>query len=74
MNAREYLDQFGFSPTDGPEPAARIEELERLIGVHLPADYRHFLRDVGAGYLRDVLAPCTVPTPFGEQSSRAFAP
>jgi hypothetical protein len=33
VKAREILDQFGFSPTDGPEPAARIKELEQLIGV-----------------------------------------
>jgi hypothetical protein len=43
-----------------------VEELERLIGVPLPVDYRRFLIEVGAGYLKDALVRCTVPTPFGE--------
>jgi hypothetical protein len=66
MKVRECLDRLGFSPTDGPELPERIEELENLIGVRLPADYRDFLREVGGGYLADVLVPCTVPAPFGE--------
>lgn len=66
MRLRESLERFDFSSTDGPEPADRIAELERLIGVPLPSDYRGFLQEVGGGYVRDVLVPSTVPTPFGE--------
>ncbi|MFL5328874.1 MAG: SMI1/KNR4 family protein [Gemmataceae bacterium] len=66
MQLHQHLARFGFDPTGGPEPPERIEELERLIGVPLPADYRTFLLEVGGGYVRDVLVPCTVPTPFGE--------
>jgi SMI1-KNR4 cell-wall len=66
MNPREWLKQFGFSATDGPEDPAHIEKLERLIGVRLDAHYRSFLQQIGGGHLRDVIVPCTVPTPFGE--------
>jgi hypothetical protein len=34
--------------------------------VQLPPDYRSFLLQVGGGYLKDVIVPCTVPTPFGK--------
>jgi hypothetical protein len=60
------LHQFGFTPTDGPEPLKHVEELERLIGVRLPSEYRNFLLEIGGGNIRDVIVPCTVPTPFGE--------
>jgi len=66
MDMQPQLSQLGFTPTSGPEPATRIEALEEMIGVALPADYRTFLQKIGGGYLNDVLAPCTVPTPFGE--------
>jgi hypothetical protein len=66
MDFKTCLERNGFESTAGPEPAERIEELERLIGVPLPADYRAFLQDFGGGYVGDALAPCTVPTPFGE--------
>jgi hypothetical protein len=72
MQLRQYLERLEFSPTEGPEPLDRIEELERLIGVPLPCDYRRFLREVGGGDLRDVLVPCTVPTPFGEHNLTCF--
>src|SRR5581483_10472234 len=41
------------------------QELEGLIGVRLPPDYRQFLSEIGGGNLADVVTPCTVPTPFG---------
>jgi hypothetical protein len=66
VNPSKWLEQFGFTPTDGPESPERIQELEALIGVRLPADYRNFLLEVGGGDLRDVTVPCTVATPFGE--------
>jgi hypothetical protein len=72
VKPRKWLKQFGFSPTDGPESHERIEELESLIGVRLPADYRSFLLEVGGGNLRDVIVPCTVPTPFGEHILTCF--
>lgn len=65
MNRRSHLERLGFTPTEGPESPFRIEELESLIGVPLPLDYRTFLLEVGGGYLPDLVAPCTVPTPFG---------
>ncbi len=66
MRLWQSLEGLGFRPTDGPEPPHRIAELERLIGVPLPSDYRRFLQEVGGGYVRDVLVPSTVRTPFGE--------
>jgi hypothetical protein len=66
MQAYTSLQRLGFSATDGPEPIDRVEELEELIGVRLPLDYRKFLLEVGGGYVGDALAPCTIPTPFGE--------
>jgi SMI1/KNR4 family protein SUKH-1 len=92
VNPKEWLERFGFSPTEGPESPRRIEELERRISlkqlpgyrrilqvfqrerpstsssIHLPADYRGFLQETGGGDLRDVVVPCTVPTPFGEHN------
>jgi hypothetical protein len=68
MQWKQHLERFDFSPTDGPEPRHRIEELEHLIGVSLLSEYRAFLIEVGGGYLRDVIVPCTVPTPFGEHN------
>lgn len=41
-----------------------LSELESLIGVRLPEDYRVFIQTVGRCYL-DGWAPCTYPTPFG---------
>lgn len=68
MTPKEWLDKFEFSPTDGPEHPERVEELERLIGVRLPPDYRSFLLTIGGGYVRDVLTACTIPTPFAEHN------
>lgn len=59
------LKRCGFSSDFGPESPASISELERLIGVPLPAEYCEFLLSIGGGYL-DAWADCTVPTPFGE--------
>jgi hypothetical protein len=64
MDHRALLEQFGFSPTGGPEPAERVDELERFIGVRLPSDYREFLLNVGGGDLDDVIVACTTPTPL----------
>jgi hypothetical protein len=58
------LKRFGFSAKEGPESPKRVEQLEDLIGVPLPVEYRKFLIEIGGGYVRDGLAECTVPTPF----------
>lgn len=68
MDYRQHLKGLGFHPKGGPASPATLLELERQIGVPLPADYRAFLLTVGGGYL-DSYAPCTAPTPFGERHS-----
>jgi hypothetical protein len=68
MQPWQSLKRLDFNPTDGPEPPHRVADLERLIGVPLPPDYRRFLQEVGGGELTDVLVPATVPTPFGEHN------
>jgi hypothetical protein len=66
VNFKQLISDFEFSPTDGPEPPERVEELEGLVGVRLPDDYRNFLLEIGGGNTGDLLAPCTMPTPFCE--------
>lgn len=66
MHPKTWLASFEFSATDGPEPCDRVAEFEGLIGTRLPPDYRSYLLEIGGGYVRDVLVPCTGPTPIGE--------
>jgi hypothetical protein len=48
-----------FDPTD-------VTEIERAIGVPLPAQFLAFVEETnGGGYVDDLLAECEVPTPFG---------
>lgn len=72
MHPREWLEQFGFTATDGPESPEHVAELEGLIGVRLPPDYRSFLLEIGGGEMRDVIVPCTLPTPFVEHIITSF--
>jgi hypothetical protein len=58
------LQRCAFSAEAGSESAESIAQLEVLIGVQLPSDYRQFLVTIGGGHL-DGWADCTVPTPFG---------
>lgn len=66
MNQQRCLAHVEFQATGGPESSKSVAELETQIGVQLPPDYRHFLTEIGGGYVKDALAPCTLPTPFGE--------
>ncbi len=66
MNLSKPLEHLWNGAPFGPASSEQIDQLEALIGVPLPADYRAFLLEVGGGELHDVIAPCTVPTPFGE--------
>jgi len=66
MNSSDHLKRIGFQPKHGPNTREAVEELEKLTGVRLPADYRSFLLEIGGGYLDDAVAPCTVPSPIGE--------
>lgn len=54
-----------YAPHGVPADEAEVSELEALIGVSLPLDYRQFHLSDGGGYISDGLAECTVPTPFG---------
>jgi len=65
MQPIDCLRRLEFEATDGPESLEQVAELENLIGVQLPKDYRTFLLTLGGGYVGDAVAPCTVPTPFG---------
>lgn len=60
----QQLKQCKFVPVSGTESDESVTKLERLIGVSLPEDYRHFLLTIGGGSL-DAWAACTIPTPFG---------
>ena len=66
MHPRKWLEQFRFTAKDGSESPETIAELEGLVGVRLPPDYRSYLLEIGGGDLGDVIVPCTVPTPFGQ--------
>lgn len=50
----------------GKADVAEIIEIERQIGVRLPAQFRAFVDETGGGYVDNLLAKCLVPTPFGE--------
>ncbi|MEN6493363.1 MAG: SMI1/KNR4 family protein [Thermoguttaceae bacterium] len=63
---KKRLERIGFTTTEGPEAVKRVEQLENLVGARLPSDYRSFLLEIGGGDVGDALAPCTIPTPFGE--------
>jgi hypothetical protein len=65
MNWKTALE---FKPHGDPADASSIARLESLIGVPLPTDYREFLMASGGGYVRDGLAQCTEPTPFGKHN------
>ena len=54
-----------YEPYGDPADESSVSELESQIGVPLPSDYRRFLLTDGGGYVRDGLAECTMPTPFG---------
>ena len=58
----------GYKSHGKPATAAAVSELEAQIGVPLPADYRDFLLSDGGGYVREGLAECTMPTPFGRHN------
>jgi hypothetical protein len=60
-----WKNSVSFDPHGDPEPDESIVSLETAIGVRLPIDYRSFLATDGGGYIRDGLADCTCPTPFG---------
>jgi len=62
MNWKTELE---YSSHGTPADASAIARLETAIGVPLPVAYRKFLSTDGGGYLRDGLAECTYPTPFG---------
>lgn len=66
MNQELVLSGCGFKPF-GPSSNETIAELEKLIGVPLPSDYRAFLTETGGGYL-EAVAPCTIRTPFGRHN------
>ncbi len=72
MDMNKWIGKLGFGSTAGPEPDASVARLERLIGVALPQDYRTFLLEIGGGELRDTVAPCTIPTPFGKHNLTCF--
>ncbi|ADG68284.1 hypothetical protein Plim_2458 [Planctopirus limnophila DSM 3776] len=65
MNWKVELE---YSLHGAPADASSIANLETAIGVTLPSAYRDFLLTDGGGYLRDGLAKCTSPTPFGEHN------
>ncbi len=50
----------------GKANVADIVEIERRIGVSLPAPFRTFVEATGGGDVDDLLAECLVPTPFGK--------
>lgn len=59
-----------------PHGAIRISKLivmEKKIGCQIPNEYRDFLLATGGGYVRDGIAACTVPTPFGEMNITEFS-
>lgn len=68
MHWQKNLDRLRFQPKDGPVARESLEEIEGLIGVKLPDEYRRFLLEVGGGYLPDALVPSTMPTPFGDHN------
>lgn len=57
----------------GTTAAESIQRIETAIGVELPESYRAFLATTGGGYVRDGLADCTIPTPFGAMNITEFA-
>ncbi len=57
----------------GPESEESITQIENLVGVRLPEDYRSFLLTTGGGYVCDGLAECTVHAPFGGLNITEFS-
>lgn len=60
-----WTSNVPFKPHGEPESEASVATLESAIGVRLPDDYRGFLTSIGGGYVRDGVAECNYPTPFG---------
>lgn len=52
----------------GATTEAEVSAVESQLGVRLPDVYRNFLLVTGGGYLRDGLAVCDEPTPFGKMN------
>jgi hypothetical protein len=69
----DWKTSLEFDPLpNGVADERSIAELESQIGVPLPSEYREFLMTIGGGYVRDGLAGCTCPTPFGECNITEF--
>lgn len=61
------LDEIEFE-TAGVETESAVSYLETKIGVAVPNAFRRHLLRHGGGYMADCIAPCKVPTPFGEHT------
>lgn len=71
MYYEQRLQELGLIQSDKPENSSP-EEIEELIGVRLPEDYRRFLASGSAAYWGDLWYPTRSAAPFREKSIVGF--